>query len=98
MADSGSKVMDLLEQIVQGNQPGVETARRLESAILEQFPDADDDERFEQLLHVLASYSPGGGEFLYDGPALIEEARRVLSLLKESFPGGSAQAGSGRGE
>jgi hypothetical protein len=78
-----SKVLGLLEQVVLGGQTGVETTRQLESEILEQFPDADDDERFEQLLHVLASYNPGGGEFMYDRFDLIEEARRVLSLLRD---------------
>jgi hypothetical protein len=82
MGDGSSKVVNLLEQIVLGSHLGEETARQLESTILEQFPDADDDERFEQLLHILASYRPGGGEFMYDTSALAEEARRALSLLK----------------
>ena len=80
--DVSREVADLLEQIAFGGQTGIETARRLESAVLEQFPDADDDERFEQLLHILASYNPAGGTFLHDSFALIEEARRVLPLLK----------------
>jgi hypothetical protein len=82
MSDASSKVVELLELIVFGRRLGVETARQLESAILDEFPDADDDERFEQLLHVLASYEPSGGEFMYDSAALIEECRSVLSAIK----------------
>ena len=79
MNEENSKVVDLLEQIVLGNQLGTETTRQLVSAMLERFPGADDDERFEDLMHILASYEPGGGDFLFDGPALIKEARYVLS-------------------
>ena len=77
------EVIRLLEQVGYGQQFGVETARQLESAILEAFPGADDDERFEHLLHVLASYEPEGGPYLYNASALAEECRRVLALLKK---------------
>lgn len=80
--DSTRTVVELLEEIVLGSHESAETARKLESAILERFPDADEDVRFEQLLHILASYEPGGGEFMYDRSMLVDEARRVLSLLK----------------
>ncbi|APW62201.1 hypothetical protein [Paludisphaera borealis] len=80
--DRGGEIVKLLENIINSSRVGVETARGLESAILESFPDADDDERFEELLHILASYNPEGGAYMYDGSALVEESRRVLSLLK----------------
>ncbi len=79
-----NKVVDLLEQMVLGGRLGEETARQLVSAMLESFPDADDDdERFEDLMHILASYNPDGGEYLYDRSALVDEARRVPYLLRE---------------
>ena len=75
--------LKVLEEIALGGDLSVETTRRLESTILFEFPDADDDERFKQLLHILASYRPGGGDYLYDGTSLAEEARRVRSLLTD---------------
>jgi hypothetical protein len=75
-------VVGLLERIVHGNQFGAGIARQLESAIIERYPNADDDEWFGQLMLVLASYRPQGGQYMYDQAALVEECRRVLSLLK----------------
>ena len=54
--------LKVLEEIVHGGVVTKECAERLVTSILEEFPDADDDERFEELLHILASYNPLGGE------------------------------------
>ena len=83
MSESLGQLRELLEQVVYGNQCGVGIVRQLESTILEQCPVADDDERFEQLMLVLASYSPKGGQYLYDESVLVEECRRVLALLRD---------------
>jgi hypothetical protein len=83
---SNNILIDLLEQIIFGNQRGTEITKQLESAIIEQYPNADDDERFEQILHVLASYNPDGGQYMYNESALVEECRKVLSLLKGYMP------------
>jgi hypothetical protein len=83
MNDSDAKVVALLKRVVFGIEREVEIGRQLESAILERFPDADDDVRFEQLLHILASYNPAGGDYLYNKSQLADECRRVLSLLTQ---------------
>lgn len=66
-----------LENIVVGRDFSAKAARDLES-IVARFPE---DPRFEDLEHLLASYRPGGGEFLFDEAALERECRRVLNLL-----------------
>jgi hypothetical protein len=86
-----TSTVQLLKAIGLGGESSAESARSLESSILADFADADDDKRFEQLLYILASYNPIGGAYLYDAAALAEEARRVLSLVidqgKQSVPG-----------
>ena len=67
-----------LERIVEGRDFSMNAARHLESALAECFPE---DERFEELEHILASYRPGGGEFFFDENVLQRECARVLSLL-----------------
>ena len=82
MSEVGAATLKVLEEIVHGGVVTEECAERLVTSILEEFPDADDDERFEELLHILASYNPLGGDYLYDSAALVKEARRVLMLLR----------------
>ena len=81
MDDGFLKIRDLLERVVYGNCGDVDTANQLVSAILEWCPTADDDERFAELMYILASYDPNGGPYLYDQLALTNECRHVLSLL-----------------
>jgi hypothetical protein len=81
MSEKEDDTLKVLKEIVLGGVVSEERAGLLVSSILSEFPDADDDERFEELLHILACYNPLGGEYLYDSAALKEEARRVLSLL-----------------
>jgi hypothetical protein len=83
MEENLARVIGLLEEVVSSNQLGRERARQLESAILESVPDADDDPTCERLMHMLASYEPAGGPFLYNDAALVEECRCVLSRLKK---------------
>jgi len=66
-----------LERIVKDRDFSAAAATALESEIAKH----SDDERFEELEHILASYRPGGGEFLFDERALERECARVLKLL-----------------
>ena len=81
MSDDKNKVISLLEEIVSGKDRGETIARSLVTAILVQFPDADDDKRFEDLMHILASFKPGGGEFLYGEEQLAKECAWTLGEL-----------------
>jgi hypothetical protein len=82
MSASADSVVEILDRVVNHGECDDGTARRLEEAIREHYPDPDDDPRFEDLLFALALYNPGGGEdYLWDANALTAECRRVLALL-----------------
>jgi len=83
MRDGNRKVIEILEGIVRAASLEQAVARELESSILDAYPSADDDDRFEDLLHMLASYEPGGGDYLYDEQQLQEECKLVLLALRE---------------
>jgi hypothetical protein len=82
MDSNGRIVATLIERVLREDVPTENMAGQLVSTILDLFPEADDDPRFEQLMHVLASYEPAGGPYLFDAEALREECRRVLSVLQ----------------
>jgi len=84
MADNHDELAALLRSIVSAGDCDVETARRLESTVLQHFPDADDDDRLEDLMHVLACYDPDPEreEYLCGPNELIRECAFVLSLLQ----------------
>jgi hypothetical protein len=77
------EILDLLREIISGEDRSTDIARHLNGVILAAHPDADDDPRFEQLMFVLACYRPGGGEYLYNAEQLADECRRVLARLSE---------------
>jgi hypothetical protein len=54
------------------------SASALETMILRHFPE---DERFDDILHILASYRPSGGAFMFDEAALKIECEHMLKLL-----------------
>lgn len=82
MSDTENNVIGLLNAIVNGSDRSYEIAGRLVTAILDSYPEADDDPRFEELLYVLACYKPSGGEYLYDEHQLAEVCGRVLGRLR----------------
>jgi hypothetical protein len=88
MADQPSpddrEIIDLLRVIISGEDRSSDIARYLNGVILTAYPDADDDPRFEQLMYVVASYRPGGREYLYNAEQLAVECRRVLAQLSET--------------
>jgi len=71
-------IRNAIKRILEERDFSVAAAANLESAIAESFAE---DERFEDLLDVLASYRPGGGEFLFDEEKLESECRRVMKFL-----------------
>jgi hypothetical protein len=73
-----NSLKNLLQRIVISRDFSLAAAEALESEIASSFPD---DDRFERLETILASYRPGGGEFLFNEQALEEECLRLLSCL-----------------
>ena len=84
MKTDNSKLIGIIERIVVGTSLTKSFARNLEEAILEAYSDADEDDRFEKILHMLASYNPDGGDYLYNEEQLREEIERLLMRLKHS--------------
>ena len=82
MKAENDKIIGILDEIAQGASLKKAIARDLEVEILAAYPDADDDDRFENVLHMLASYEPNGGDYLYNEEQLREECKRVLKRLR----------------
>lgn len=59
-----------------------ELAGRIEVALDELFAD---DARFEDLVLALASYQPGGGEFLYDTDDVAKMCHRAAALINDEL-------------
>ena len=72
-------VRGALNKMVLGDDYSIAAAAALETAIATGFAE---DERFEDLVHILASYRPSGGEFMFDAAALKAESARVLKLIQ----------------
>jgi hypothetical protein len=53
-------------------------AGKLEVAIDEAFPD---DEQCQELVLALASYRPGGGDYLYDEEAIVPKCQTLMVRL-----------------
>jgi hypothetical protein len=68
------ELCQLIERFCNGEDISVKAANTIEVALDDEFPD---DERAQDVVLSLASYRPGGGEFLYDEV----EIRRQLTLL-----------------
>ena len=71
----------LLRRFISGHDRSLRFAGDLEGAIAAAFP----EERFEDLLHALASYRPGVGPFLDDEEALAVKCQAALSELESTI-------------
>ena len=71
---------DLLNRFVSGEDRSKDLVDKIEGVLLEYFPDS---ELYEEISVPVASYQPGGGEFLYDAEALAKEFRYILKRLKD---------------
>ena len=74
--------MELTERIkrfIEGADTSLESARLIEAGLDDAFP--DNDWIAEKVL-MLASYRPGGGEFMYDEHQVRVELEKVLLRLR----------------
>lgn len=74
-----NKIIEALEVFVSGKDRSFEHANLLNGLIIENFYE---DERFEELMEVLATYRPEGGEYLYDEKQALTYCKSVLEKLK----------------
>lgn len=71
---------DLMETFVSGRDRSMAHVDRIEGLLIEHFQDS---ELFEELSPAVASYRPGGGEYLIDEDSLASEFRYALRRLRE---------------
>ena len=57
------KLMFVIQRFVDGKDRSIKAANQIEGLLEELFPE---DDRFEEVVIALASYRPGGGDYLYD--------------------------------
>lgn len=65
---------------MRGDDRSAAFASKIEGFVIEHFYE---NEALQDLLEALASYSPGGGEFLYDEAALSKVIERSLHVLRQ---------------
>ena len=70
---------DLLNRFISGEDRSKDMVEKIEGVLIENFSDS---ELYEEISVPVASYQPGGGEFLYDEEALAREFRYILKRLK----------------
>lgn len=56
----------------------MDIAGRIEVTLDEAFPD---DEEIQDFVTCFASYSPDGGEYLYDKEQMIKESKRLPNII-----------------
>ncbi|MDH3976694.1 MAG: hypothetical protein OEV42_20725 [Deltaproteobacteria bacterium] len=74
-----NKLKDLLEVFIEGKDRSVKWANSVESVIDKINKENETD--FEELQDYLASYQPGGGEFLYNEKEMEVICLKVLKKL-----------------
>ena len=72
------EVRQMLRRFIAGEDIGTDLAGRMEVALDSLFPE---DDRFEDLVLALASYQPGGGEFLYSYESILPLCKAALKEL-----------------
>ena len=72
-------LIDALEIFVSGEDRSYEHANRIAGIIVENFYE---DERFDDLMELLATYRPEGGEYLFNEQQALKKCESVLRKLK----------------
>ena len=72
------KLQRLIERFCSGDDISIEASNAIEAALEEAFPS---EEWAQDAVLTLASYRPGGGEFLYDEEATKRQLTSVLGHI-----------------
>ena len=78
MREPKAHITSLLQRFLSGQDRSVGLAGELETAIATLYPEHED---WEEFLHALASYKPGGGPYLYDEEAMLPKCRWALAMI-----------------
>lgn len=74
-------VIALIEKFISGEDYSISLSNAIEVAIDDAFPD---DELMQDTVLMLASYRPGGGEYLYNEEQIKERLKKVCERLRSS--------------
>lgn len=72
------EIIDLITQFISKTDISIGLANRIEAALDDEFPD---DEYMQDVIDMLASYRPGGGDYLYDEDAMIKKLKNVINRI-----------------
>ena len=75
---SKNKLIELIDTFTTLQDISVAHANEIELAIDDEFPD---DEYMQDVVEMLASYRPGGGDYLYDEQTVINKLLNVKAKL-----------------
>jgi hypothetical protein len=73
------KLMLAIEKFIDGRDSSLQAANEIEGLLAELFAE---DDRFEDTVLALASYRPGGGDYLYDEQQMKRVLVQTMGLLK----------------
>ena len=72
-------LLEMIKKFMSGEDRSITKANELEVALDDAFPN---DEYVQDTVLMLASYRPGGGEYLYDQDEINKRSEIVLEQLK----------------
>ena len=75
------ELIERIERFVDGSDVSLASAGLIEVGLDDAFPDND---WISEKVLMLASYRPGGGEFLYDEEQVRRELVKVLARLRQA--------------
>ncbi|MEP0068938.1 hypothetical protein [Pyruvatibacter sp.] len=77
-----SEFLALLDEFVSGQNSSLKAANEIELMLEHLFPD---DEYVQAIVVMLASYRPGGGEYLYDETQIREKLAPVREKVRRKL-------------
>lgn len=72
------EIVELLDRFISREDISISFANEIEVAIDDEFPE---DDYMQDTVVILASYQPGGGDYLYDVEAVIKKLVKVKERL-----------------
>ncbi len=76
-----AQITQLLADFIDGKNRSITAAGQIEVAIDDRFPD---DEEVADVVLALASYRPGGGDYLYDEQAIVRQCKWLQEKIASS--------------
>jgi len=71
-------IVVLIEKFINREDISIANANKIESILLDDF---EDEQEVQDVALMLASYRPGGGDFLYDADEIIRNLKRIIAKV-----------------